>query len=93
MIGRDPDAEVWLDDATVSRHHARIVVDDAGALLEDLGSKNGTSVGQAPLAEAVALRDGDAVAFGDVRALYRASKVASDREQSEPLRRARVRGR
>lgn len=77
VVGRDPDAEVWLDDATVSRRHARIVVGDGGALLEDLGSKNGTSVGQTPLAESVALRDGDAVAFGDVRALYRESKAAS----------------
>ena len=42
LIGRDQDAVVWVDDVSVSRHHARILIDDAGARLEDLGSKNGT---------------------------------------------------
>jgi len=44
QIGRNATAEVCLDDSTVSRHHARIVVTPAGVTLEDLGSRNGTFV-------------------------------------------------
>jgi DNA-binding winged helix-turn-helix (wHTH) protein len=77
VVGRDPDAEVWLDDATVSRRHARIVIGDGGALLEDLGSKNGTSLKQTRLEQPVTLRDGDELAFGDVPALYRESTAGA----------------
>jgi DNA-binding winged helix-turn-helix (wHTH) protein len=44
LIGRDPASAVWLDVAGVSRRHARIVIDRQGASIEDLGSKNGTTV-------------------------------------------------
>jgi DNA-binding winged helix-turn-helix (wHTH) protein len=75
VVGRDPEAEVALDDTTVSRRHARIVVSDAGATIEDLGSKNGTSVGGARVRERVALHDGDQIAFGDLVVLYRETKA------------------
>ncbi len=42
LIGRDPDAVVWIDDDSVSRRHARISIGEEGATIEDLGSKNGT---------------------------------------------------
>jgi DNA-binding winged helix-turn-helix (wHTH) protein len=45
VIGRDPTCRVWLDVASVSRRHARVVIDTDGARLEDLGSKNRTTVG------------------------------------------------
>ena len=49
VLGRDPEAAVHIDDAKVSRHHARIVIDGNRATLEDLGSKNGTWLrGDAP---------------------------------------------
>ena len=72
-VGRDPDAEVPLDDTSVSRRHARILVGEGGAVIEDLGSKNGTRVGGARVCERVALHDGDQVAFGDLLVLYRES--------------------
>lgn len=71
IIGRDPQSTVQLDDATVSRHHARITVDDTGALLEDLGSKNGTCVKGVPVKGAVRLRNGDRVTFGHLTFTYR----------------------
>jgi len=43
-IGRAADSILFIDDSAVSRHHARIVIGDSGAVLEDLGSKNGTLV-------------------------------------------------
>src|SRR5207253_11318258 len=42
VIGRDSGAVVWIDDSSVSRRHARIAVDEDGATIEDLSSKNGT---------------------------------------------------
>jgi pSer/pThr/pTyr-binding forkhead associated (FHA) protein len=43
-IGRSPDAEVFLDDVTVSRNHALMVRRKAGLYIDDLGSLNGTYV-------------------------------------------------
>ena len=43
-IGASPDNDLVLDDSAVSRFHAEVHVDDAGYLLRDLGSKNGTTV-------------------------------------------------
>src|SRR5947209_12923593 len=51
LLGRDRDAVVWIDSATVSRRHARIVVTDGEAVIEDLGSRNGTSVGEEKIQE------------------------------------------
>ena len=43
IIGRD-DADIPLNSLSVSRHHARISVSGRDAVIEDLGSKNGTIV-------------------------------------------------
>ena len=75
IIGRDPGSHVWLDVAGVSRRHARIVIDGDEVQLEDVGSKNGTTVGDAPVRSPVALRDGDRVAFGSVATVYRTSSA------------------
>ena len=73
IVGRDPSSQIWLDHDTVSRRHARIVIDAAGARLEDLGSKNGTRIGSDACVGHVALRDGDRVAFGALVLVYRAA--------------------
>ncbi len=71
IVGRDETASVRLDDPMVSRRHARILVSASGALLEDLGSKNGTFIeGQPVAAAAVPLRNGIQLAFGTVRVIY-----------------------
>lgn len=66
IIGRDPDAEIRLDESMVSRHHARLVVSAAHTLLADLGSKNGTLHAGSPVTLPVALSDGDAIRIGSV---------------------------
>jgi hypothetical protein len=43
-IGRDPSCGVFLNDRTVSRRHAHLTLRDGRALVEDLGSLNGTWV-------------------------------------------------
>jgi DNA-binding winged helix-turn-helix (wHTH) protein len=79
-IGRDPASGVWLDSGSVSRRHARITVSGDNARLEDLGSKNGTKVNGAALAEAHALRDGERVLIGTVALTYRMSDASLSTE-------------
>ena len=80
IIGRDPGSDVWLDIAGVSRRHARIIVGDHDASLEDLGSKNGTTVGDGRVQQPVALQDGASIAFGPVTGVYRTSTAGMSTE-------------
>jgi DNA-binding winged helix-turn-helix (wHTH) protein len=80
LIGRDPSCRVWLDIARVSRRHARVVVDADGARLEDLGSKNRTTLGSAPIANQVRLTDGDQIHVGPIRLVYRRSSSGMSTE-------------
>jgi pSer/pThr/pTyr-binding forkhead associated (FHA) protein len=43
-IGRHPDADIFLDDVTVSRRHAELHHTDEGVVVRDLGSLNGSYV-------------------------------------------------
>jgi DNA-binding winged helix-turn-helix (wHTH) protein len=81
VLGRDPLAAVPIDDATVSRHHARIVILAGGARLEDLGSKNGTWLRGRRIASPEALADGDEIRVGPAVLTFRAF-VASGSTQS-----------
>ncbi|GAB4241990.1 MAG: hypothetical protein Kow00129_00150 [Thermoleophilia bacterium] len=62
-IGRNPENHLFLDDVTVSRHHARIIRDAAGYVLEDLNSLNGTYVNRARV-ERHHLAHGDELQIG-----------------------------
>jgi pSer/pThr/pTyr-binding forkhead associated (FHA) protein len=63
VLGRGADSDIFLEDVTVSRHHARVTVDDSGLLIEDLGSTNGTYV-NGRWADASALVAGDEIFIG-----------------------------
>lgn len=65
-IGRDPRGEIVLADTGVSRSHARIVREEQGVLVEDLGSRNGTLVNDQKLdaGEKRLLRHGDLIRVG-----------------------------
>jgi DNA-binding winged helix-turn-helix (wHTH) protein len=71
IVGREPGSRVWLDVPGVSRRHARITLDVDRTTLEDLGSKNGTWVGDARVAAPVLLADGDHLKFGAVVVTFR----------------------
>jgi DNA-binding winged helix-turn-helix (wHTH) protein len=71
IIGREPTAEVWIDEPDVSRRHARIVIAGERAAIEDLGSKNGTTVEGKPVGQSVPLEDGDRLHAGGVELTYR----------------------
>jgi hypothetical protein len=64
ILGRSLDCHVTIEDPLVSRQHARIVIDDEGALIEDLGSRNGVKVNGAVLREHARLNDGDRLRIG-----------------------------
>lgn len=63
-IGRGMTVDVLLDDVDASREHARILVDEAGARIEDLGSRNGTHVNGERLERPQPLLVGDVILIG-----------------------------
>ena len=71
LVGRDRDCPIRIDSATVSRHHARIVVRPDETAIEDLDSKNGTQVNGQRVEQRAALTDGDQIRVGSVTVTYR----------------------
>lgn len=80
LLGRDPAAAVPIDDATVSRHHARIVIDAGRARLEDLSSKNGTWLAGRRIASSEPLSDGDEIRVGPAALTFRTFAAAGSTE-------------
>jgi pSer/pThr/pTyr-binding forkhead associated (FHA) protein len=64
VVGRDAAADVVLDDARVSRRHARITPSGDGAVVEDLDSRNGTFVNREEIHSPVSAGPGDDVLLG-----------------------------
>jgi DNA-binding winged helix-turn-helix (wHTH) protein len=71
VVGRDPSAQVWLDSTSVSRRHARIIIDGERVTVEDLKSKNGTRVHGRQIKTPTPLADGDAIQFGSIGVTFR----------------------
>jgi predicted component of type VI protein secretion system len=64
-IGRDPVNEIVINDAEISRRHARLTFQGGKYVLEDLGSTNGTFVNGQRLAGPRVLKAGEVVSFGE----------------------------
>src|SRR4051794_1455030 len=64
-IGRAPDNTVQLDDRTVSRHHARILVHEGHPSVDDTGSSYGTWVNGDRITRPRVVGDGDSVRVGE----------------------------
>jgi DNA-binding winged helix-turn-helix (wHTH) protein len=64
ILGRSNEVAIFVDDAGVSRRHARITVSAQGAILEDLGSKNGTMLDGCALRAPAPLHDGALIVLG-----------------------------
>jgi DNA-binding winged helix-turn-helix (wHTH) protein len=86
IAGRDPSSAVWLDRPSVSRSHARFIVDEAFAWVEDLGSLNGTLVGGTRVTRRTRLHPGDTIAIGEVTLTLGSSQTAAT-TPTRPLRR------
>jgi hypothetical protein len=74
-IGRHPRSDLFLDDVTVSRRHARIHIAPDGYTIEDEGSLNGTYVNRRRI-EIHQLFDGDEVQIGKFRLAFLEQKAA-----------------
>jgi pSer/pThr/pTyr-binding forkhead associated (FHA) protein len=68
-IGRSPEAEIFLDDVTVSRNHALLVRRRDGLYIDDLGSLNGTYVNRRRI-ESHRLQNGDELQVGKYKLTY-----------------------
>jgi DNA-binding winged helix-turn-helix (wHTH) protein len=77
LIGRDPSAVACVDSPSVSRRHARILLTNAAATLEDLGSKNGTLLNDRRLQAPSSLQDGDVIRVGPAVLTFRSAPLLS----------------
>lgn len=70
-IGRSPASNLVIDDATVSRNHAEIMLLEDGFYIRDLGSTNGTCINGVKLTpfEASKICSGDSLTFGKLEFL------------------------
>jgi len=76
VIGRSPDVPISVPASNVSRRHAQIVVTNAGATIEDLGSRNGTCVGDDRISGRVDLKNGDRIVIGPATLVFHQSDEA-----------------
>ena len=79
-LGRNDESDVVIADSSVSRQHAVIRVDGKQVSIRDLGSSNGTLVGDEEIEGQVDLHDGDRIQLGDRLAILRIRSLLSDLE-------------
>src|SRR3954470_3738882 len=66
-IGRRADADVVIDDASVSRRHAQLIRRGDAWYVADIGSRNGTTLNGQAVTREVRLSDGDILELGEAR--------------------------
>ena len=69
LLGRDPSADIVVNDPSVSRRHATFTRTPEGTVVKDVGSLNGTYVNR-DLVDQRLLRNGDEVQIGKFRLVY-----------------------
>ncbi len=87
IVGRSPDNEIYIKSKFVSRHHAQIVSDDEGCIIEDLNSTNGVFLGEKQIKK-YRLQDGDAITIGIHELIYtdlRNRESANEEDIAEEL--------
>ena len=67
FLGRDPENTIIIDHASTSARHARLSRKHGVWWLEDLGSRNGTTLNNRPLSKPAPLTDGDIIGIGNLR--------------------------
>lgn len=88
VVGRSKNVDLQVDDASVSRRHASLTLEQGVYRLEDLGSANGTDLNGRPVSAPTPLTDGDTIAFGGVVAVFHAS--ATSAAAPDPVRNVRL---
>jgi pSer/pThr/pTyr-binding forkhead associated (FHA) protein len=69
-IGRGPESDIVINDASISRRHAQILRQGTGNYVQDLASRNGTTLNGEPLYYPRPLHPGDIVCLGNIRLEY-----------------------
>lgn len=77
IVGRSPDNEIYIKSKFVSRHHAQLISDENGCVIEDLNSTNGVFLGEKQIKK-YRLRDGDVVSLGVYELVYRDLRTADE---------------
>ena len=78
-IGRGRDADLVLADELVSRHHARVAPRGSGAVVEDLGSRNGTFLNGDGIHGLTRLEPGDQLQLGVTLVELRSARQIAER--------------
>jgi len=76
VVGRTPEAHLFINEASVSRQHAAISSNAAGFEIEDLGSSNGTFINDVKVSVKTLLKDGDMLRLGTILFRFFASDNA-----------------
>lgn len=71
VIGRSREADLTIDDETVSRRHVEFRGVRDALEIEDLGSSNGTTINGNPVAGTITLHDGDLLGLGSATLLVK----------------------
>jgi general secretion pathway protein A len=82
IVGRSPDNEIYIKSKFVSRHHAQLVSDETGCVIEDLNSTNGVFLGEKQVKK-YRLRDGDSVSLGVHELIYHDLRKQNEFDSSE----------
>jgi len=81
IVGRSPDNEVYIKSKFVSRHHAQLVSDENGCVVEDLNSTNGVFLGEKQVKK-YRLREGDKISLGVHELTYHDLRRKSESDSS-----------
>lgn len=79
VLGRGEGSQIFIDDFSISRRHARLTIDSGRLLIEDLGSVGGTFVDDVRLEPGVRhlVAPGATLRFGDLEASYLDAETVS----------------
>jgi DNA-binding NtrC family response regulator len=77
-IGRAPEANLVIDDPSISRLHTRLLVTDHSVVLSDLGSRNGTLLNGARIVEPRAVAPGDVITLGKVTLVVQGQRARGE---------------
>ncbi|NRA94761.1 MAG: FHA domain-containing protein [Planctomycetes bacterium] len=84
IVGRGQDADLPIQDKSVSRFHARLDHDGASWQVTDLGSSNGTFINESRIYDPALLSNGDELRIGSVRTTFELSSTPAPRAAAQP---------
>ncbi len=88
VVGREPPAQIRPRSRRLSRRHARFSLEDGVVYVEDLGSTNGTWIGERPVDGRLALGPGVEVRLGSVSVSVGQEQLAAPGARPGPVARA-----